>query len=435
MRPTIEFHILDYLGFGEPESVGRGDWVHHDKANNWKRGLRFADAAGLSLHLRDQLKRREDFEKLPAWVQIELEQRQKDNLDRTRVMLQEFVELNRQLQAAGIRYLNLKGLLLAPDFVARSEQRAQYDYDFLVRKEDLQRAYRLFVEIGYSPLHSTKALAADHLPTLIRKTGWQWKGNYHDPTIPRGIELHFQLWDADFEMLSIHSLDNVWEDSRCQSLDSIEVPALSRENTLLYCTLHAFRHLLRNDLRLSHLYEIAFFLQRSSNQEDFWQGFFARVTSCPNTAKAVATTFELARCLFLGVLPPPIRPFVSRHLPTTAESWVRAYGRSGAIHCYRKNKNALLLHLSLLDSNPKRWVLLRRRLLPRHLPLPSFGVQVPPEAQSLTFRMVKAVRYLGLLLHRCTFHVRSLAELCFHIPFWFIQPHWRKRGGDRSSPD
>jgi hypothetical protein len=86
-------------------------------------------------------------------------------------MMQEFVELNRRLQGADIRYLNLKGLLLAPDFVERLEWRVQYDHDFLVKKEDLQRAYTFFLQSGYSALHSTRELAADHLPTLIQKTG------------------------------------------------------------------------------------------------------------------------------------------------------------------------------------------------------------------------------------------------------------------------
>ena len=59
----------------------------------------------------------------------------------------------------------------------------------------------------------TRELAADHLPPLIRKSGWKWNGNYFDPAIPRGVELHFQLWDSDFELISIQTLDKVWERS------------------------------------------------------------------------------------------------------------------------------------------------------------------------------------------------------------------------------
>jgi len=420
MKLTIEFYILDYLRFGEQQSVESSSWLSVAEAA-WKRGLAFTDTAGLSLHLRDRLIRRNDFRKLPASIQIELEQRHSDNVQRTHVMEQEFVELNRRLQGADIPYLNLKGLLLVPDFVERSERRAQYDYDLLVKKEDLQRSYTLFLQSGYSALHSTQELAADHLPTLIQRTGWQWKGNYYDPAIPRGVELHFQLWDSDFELLPIQTLDKVWERSFFQTLGAIEAPTLCQEDTLLYVTLHAFRHLLRNDLRLSHLYEIAFFLQRTCDQERLWEDVIAGVTQCPNTTKMVATTFELVRSLFRPALSSRVRHFIERHLPATAASWVCAYGRTGAIHCYRRNRNALLLHLSLIESNATRWALLRQRLLPRHLPLPTYGVQIPQEAQNLKFRVVKTARYLGLLLQRGLFHIRSLTELFFQLPFWLIQ--------------
>ena len=430
MKLTIESYILDYLQFSEQASV-ETNWVSADEAD-WKSGLEFTDKAGLSLHLRDRLMRRNDFERLPASIQIELEQRHSDNVRRTQVMEQEFVELNRQLQDADIRYLNLKGLLLAPDFVEPLERRAQYDYDFLVKKEDLQRAYTFFLQSGYSALHSTRELAADHLPTLIQKSGWKWKGNYYDPAIPRGVELHFQLWDSDFELLPIQILDKVWERSCSRTFGSIEAPTLGREDTLLYVTLHVFRHLLRNDLRLSHVYEIAFFLQRTSDQERFWEHFISRVTECSNASKTVATTFDLARSLFRPALSSPVKQFIERYLPAMAASWVRTYGRTGAIHCYRKNRNALLLHLGLLNDNAQRWALIRQRLLPRHLPLPTYGVQIPPEAQDLKFHVVKAARYLGLLLQRGLFHIRSLTELLFQLPVWLIQiRRHRKEAGTR----
>jgi len=419
MKPTIQFHILDYLRLGEQESVESSDWLSADEAT-WKSGLEFTDTAGLSLHLRERLMQRNDFERLPESIQIELELRHSDNVQRTHDMKQEFVELNQQLQSSDIRYLNLKGLLLAPDFVEPLERRAQYDYDFLVKREDLQRGYSLFLQHGYSALHATRELAADHLPPLIQKSGWKWKGNYFDPAIPRGVELHFQLWDSDFELLPIQTLDKVWERSCSRAIGSIAAPTLCQEDTLLYVTLHAFRHLLRNDLRLSHLYEIAFFLQCTSDQDRFWEDFIPSVTHCSNTTRMVATTFELASSLFRPALYPAVSQFIERHLPATAASWVRAYGRSGAIHCYRKNRNALLLHLGLLNDNAQRWALVWQRLLPRHLPLPTYGVQIPQTEQNLRFRVVKAARYLALVIQRGLFQLRSLIELLFDLPIWLI---------------
>ena len=100
MKPAIELHILDYLQCGEKSSGEASSWLFGDELA-WRSGLKFADTAGLSLHLRDRLIARNDFGRLPTSIQIELEQRHSDNVRRTDAMLQEFVALNRRLQSAG----------------------------------------------------------------------------------------------------------------------------------------------------------------------------------------------------------------------------------------------------------------------------------------------------------------------------------------------
>jgi hypothetical protein len=227
MKPTIEFHILDYLRFSEQESVQSSDWLSADEAA-WKYGLRFTDTAGLSLHLRDRLMQRNDFGRLPASIQIELEQRHNDNVQRTRDMAEEFIELNRM----PIRYSSDCCWLLI--FV---EPWKGSRHDFLVTRSSAS----LLPAFDTGSALLNPGADADHLP------GWKWKGNYFDPAIPRGVELHFQLWDSDFELLPIQTLDKVWERSCSLALGSIAAPTLCREHALLYVTLHAFRHLLRND--------------------------------------------------------------------------------------------------------------------------------------------------------------------------------------------
>jgi hypothetical protein len=66
---------------------------------------------------------------------------------------------------------------------------------------------------------------------------------------------------------------------------------------------------------------------------------------------------------------------------------------------------------------------------PRHLPLPTYGVQILEAEQNLTLRVVKAARYLGLLLQRSLFQIRSLSELFFQLPVWLIQLQRQRRGG------
>ena len=47
----------------------------------------------------------------------------------------------------------------------------------------------------------------DHLPVLIRRTGWEWRGDFFDPDIPMGVELHFQFWNPRLERLPAPDTD------------------------------------------------------------------------------------------------------------------------------------------------------------------------------------------------------------------------------------
>src|SRR5207247_1371160 len=208
MKRRIEYQILGYLGF-QPSNTATALWRTSEEILG--RGLAFTDTAGLTLHLLAKLKKQADLAKLPVILQQRLERNFRDNCKRTDAARQEFIQFNQLLQAQGIRYLNLKGLVLYPDF----------------------------------------------------------------------------------DLIPIRSLDNVWQDSTLVRFPSLSIPVLSRKHTLLYCVLHAFRHLLRNDLRLSHLYELAFFLEHHHSNEDFWKKFFASIAHCPRSQQAVATMFQL----------------------------------------------------------------------------------------------------------------------------------------------
>src|SRR5437879_2575876 len=151
MKSRIEYQILDYLGF-QPFNGATLLWRTPEEGLD--RALAFTDTAGLSLHLLAKLKKQGDFAKLPAILQRRLERNLRHNNTRTNAAVQEFVQFNRLLQSQGIPYLNLKGLVLYPDFVDSRENRVQYDHDFLIRQGDLSRAYKLFLGLGYSPLPS-----------------------------------------------------------------------------------------------------------------------------------------------------------------------------------------------------------------------------------------------------------------------------------------
>jgi hypothetical protein len=430
MSSRIEAAILDYLSF-QPAPSEHNSFLWQAGEDQWRQALAFADTAGLTLFLRANLQQRGDFQRLLRSIQQGLERRFQDNVARTQAVCQELIEFNRLLQAQNIRYLNLKGQALYPDFVDRRENRLQYDHDFLINTQDLQKSYDLFLNLGYSPLPSSSRLAVGHLPTLVRKTDWKWKGNLFDPSIPRGVELHFQLWDSDFDRIPIRTLENVWRNSESISFQSVFLPALSRQHTLLYCVLHSFRHLLRNDLRLSHLYEIGYFLHRGCEISSFWPGFLKSILSCSNSCRAAATLFELARRTFGPQPEPMVRQFISEHLSRAAALWIEKYGVQESIHCYRGSKSALFLHLDFVEGMVGKGVVMGRKLIPRHLPLSSFGVQVTAEKQNRDFHSLKWLHDSSQLVQRTFFHAVTLAGFLFQLPFWLVKLH--RQGKKRCS--
>ena len=417
MNERLEYLILEYLSFHEPESKTAPNWILVDTAR-WQRAFGFIDTAGLTLVFRERLKQQNHFHILPSSIQARLNQNLKDNLARSEMLLEEFLQINRRLSSIGARYLNLKGVLLHPRFVDRPEHRVQYDLDFLVHASDLRSTYLNLQELGYTPAHSNERRRADHLPPLIKKTGWEWKGNYFDPTIPPGIELHFQLWEPEFERIPIQLFENVWEGVWTRDFDSHEVPCLSPDHELLYLTLHCCRHLFRGDLRLSHLYEIAHFLHHNCRDQDLWNHFLTWLERCSNSAGIVATGFGLSATLFRPCLDSSLRSWIRANVPQGAANWISLFGRQDAIHGYRGNKNTVFLHLSLLKRRSDQWAVLKQKLLPATFPPPVSGIHIPEEKKGISMRLFHAVLYTTFLFRRVGFHFLSFFRLGFQLPVW-----------------
>ena len=417
MSRVVERDILNYLGFQGSEWLRAPYWTESDAAG-WKRILNFTDRAGLTIHLRGRLQHRNHYDALPTPVQNRLEGNLESNRTRTGVLIQEFLQINRHLQAAGIRYVNLKGLLLSPRFIERPEYRVQYDFDLLVGDEDKITTYNSLQELGYNPAHRRESQRADHLPPLIKKTGWEWHGDYFDPKIPPGVEVHYQLWDPKFERIPVLLFDDAWEKTSLLEYQSFKVPVLSPNHELLYLTLHCCRHLLRSDLRLSHIFELAYFVNHNSGNREFWDRFLVWLSQCPNSSRMVATSIALAVKLFQPETSVLLRRWIHENLKPAADRWIESFGARDAPHGYRKNKNVLFLHLSLLDRKVDQWGILQKRVLPRQLPLAVAGIYLPDEENGPFLRGYHFLLYFGYLAGRTFFHVVSLFWLCLHLPAW-----------------
>jgi len=359
---------------------------------------------------------------LPLIVQSRLRKNLQDQAERHACISREFREFNQTLQARGIQYICLKGLTTFPDFVDNPVRRLQSDHDFLVHQEELRQAYELFLGIGFEPLETSLNPHADHLPALIQKNGWKWKGNLYDPEIPRAVEIHFRLWDAQQTGLTIHSLDEAWLNTVRVDVGGVSVPVLSREDALTYAILHAFRHLLENDLRLSHLYELAFFLQHSRQDEAFWNSYTEKLRNCPSTHKVAATMFRLACHCFGPEASPHVSALVARNLSPAAQLWIRSYGQKEALSSYRQSKSALFLKLEFLENQSKITSTIVRRLFPCYLPSRTLVLLQMPECQKLRLRRVyELFHFFCRIINRTLFHGVSLIGFMWRYPIWKLR--------------
>ncbi|MGH9559450.1 MAG: nucleotidyltransferase family protein, partial [Bryobacteraceae bacterium] len=302
----------------------------------------------------------------------------------------------------------LKGFSHVPDFVQERRLRTQYDIDLYVRPPHAT-AWNTLLALGYEPIHGIERLAADHFPTLVRKTGWQWRGDFYDPDLPPSIEVHFQFWDEQTEKLHADGVEEFWMRR--------EARGLALPDRLGYAALHLTRHLLRGNLRPLHIWELANFLN-SHGDPEFWRTW--RVLHSPNLRRIEAVAFLLAKTWFAPSMPEePAREIAA--LPRKVHRWFDLYPWSPVEDL--PNKHELWLHLSLLDSALDRAKVLRRRLIPAAIPGPVDAVHIPEEKMTRVRRVRRLARNVFYMLSRAAHHARVLIPTFWEGCRWT----WRSR--------
>ena len=337
---------------------------------------------------------------LPDWVRSRIARNLVENTERLHRVRALQDQVDGWLTAAGIPYIFLKGTTQWPHFVSDPRLRPQYDLDLFCPPEDARRAWNLIARHGYEPIEKPGAHPTDHLPALVRKTGWEWRGGSHfDPEIPLAIEVHHQFWDERTERLRAPGVDAFWTRRVGPSLDT--------PDALAYATLHLLRHLLRGSARACNVYEIAWFLEHHAGDEPFWKRW--REWHAPELRKLEAIGFRLAREWFGCAFGPVAEEEVSK-LPPRAAEWFDAFVFSPLESSFHPNKDELWLHLALVDSARDKAAVIRRRLLPS-LPGPVDAVCIPKERFTLSRRLLKYARTARFLAGRAVFHTRAFASL------------------------
>jgi predicted MFS family arabinose efflux permease len=350
---------------------------------------------------------------LPDWVRARLDGNLAANRIRVRDAVATYAALRERL--AGIEHLVLKGFSLAPEFCPEAAARVQYDLDLYFASEDLIAARDAILTLGYEPLTGMEKFPIDHLPAMIRKTGWQWRGDFFDTSIPLSIEPHFRFWDRETERFGPNDLSGFWERRRIREGD-VPFVSLSEADAITYACLHALRHLMRGDSRPAHFYEIGYFLERQRDPL-FWEDWRAHQSA--ELLRIQAICFRFAQEWF-GCTLPEVPASAVADLPETVCGWFEKWSRSPLESPFRPNKDELWLHLCLVDGLVDQVAVLRRRLFPVTMPGPVDSVHTPDAEMTFVLRVRRQWRFVAFVARRVWHHTRVLAPALWSGINWFF---------------
>ena len=341
--------ILDALRFrdanpGKLASLSESDWQPL---------LEYADLSHLTLSLGTNCR-----EYLPGWVQERIAENLRDNCKRWDLIKATYEEVQSAFLSAGVQHVVIKGFAQCPDFAPSSHARFQSDIDLYCPDDSLMDAAQILRKMGYEALVTSEK--ADHLPTMIRRGSWKWRGNSYDPEMPLSIELHNRFWNRARMRLGPDHLQQFWSRREIRHSGWIAYPALHPVDNLGFSALQVLRDLLDNTLSAHKVYELAYLLNHKANDDDFWRMWSTLHDEDLRACEAVS--FCLARACFGCELARPIAEQIAV-LPRIVRTWIPLYG-SGSLTTHRSSeKDAVWIHLALVNSARNKLAILMRAFL------------------------------------------------------------------------
>ncbi len=412
--------VIRSLHLATPETSG----LRNITDAQWRKLLPLTDRSQLTLPLGVRCSQH-----LPEWVRTRIEGNLANNAIRHARIAETYQAVATALASQGVEFLVLKGFSHYPFYSDDLRHRPQYDLDLYCPPDAIGRAYDAIIGLGYEPVGRTGRTALDHLPPLIRKTGWRAGDDYYDPGMPITIELHFRFWDRATERFDVSGADHFWERRQSRAVGSLEsaqrsvvrdtllesaqrsvvrdaiwtVPALHPVDELSYATWHLIRHLVRGDARAYHVYELAHFLHRTTAHDTFWRDW--RDARPAPLVEAIA--FRLATQWFGPAQVNPVVRGLLEALPSKVQRWFDLFGFSPVLALEHPNKDELFLHFCLVNNLPDRLRVARRRLFPRrsspyiadvHVASPDLRLRLKRRVVSASFLATRAIHHLRTLL-------------------------------------
>ena len=210
----------------------------------------------------------------PAYLQAVRRQAKQQVVMQT-LRTEEFLALNRQLRAAGVTPIVVKGLVCR-SLYPRPDHRPSSDEDILIPEDQFDIAHRVLLDFGMQTMEDIQD--AYEVP-------------YRKPGSPLYIELHKHLFPP--ESTAYGDLNRFFDgvfDRACQDGDLL---TMAPTDHLFYLICHAFKHFLHSGFGIRQVCDITLYAQHFGSSID-WP---ALLTSCRaiRAEKFAAALFRIGR--------------------------------------------------------------------------------------------------------------------------------------------
>jgi hypothetical protein len=163
---------------------------------------------------------------LPDSVRARVDRNLSDNQIRYERLVMAQTQITDALALYGIDHVVLKGLAQWPWYTDDPVDRPQYDIDIYVPGKSMPDAAKAMQSLGYNPAGEVLDPGADHLPVMIRRTGWMWRGDYHDAEMPLSLELHYRFWNPNMIRFCTEDLGQFWERHAMREINGLSFRTL-----------------------------------------------------------------------------------------------------------------------------------------------------------------------------------------------------------------